>query len=123
MLKKNILKTIKSFSCYDIFRKTIPHIYNSVSEQQMVTFSVETDNVGIFFFNPEKGACELNTPPGTPAQVFLKYYHIEELAQKYEHLARQAVRVQAYLRMRIARVAFYKLRWKREKAVLVIQRC
>ncbi|XP_012938920.1 myosin-IIIb [Aplysia californica] len=56
------------------------------------------------------------------SKVFLKYYHVEELAQKYEEVCQKIVRVQAYIRMWLARSRFYQLRWKRDKAALMIQR-
>ncbi|CAL1536312.1 unnamed protein product [Lymnaea stagnalis] len=56
------------------------------------------------------------------SKVFLKYYHVEELAQRYEDMCQKVVRVQAYIRMWLARTRFYQLRWKREKASIVIQK-
>ncbi|CAG5130111.1 unnamed protein product, partial [Candidula unifasciata] len=55
-------------------------------------------------------------------KVFLKYYHVEELAQRYEDVCRKVIRVQSYIRMWLARTRFYKLRWKRDKASVMIQK-
>uniref|UniRef100_A0A2C9JCM7 non-specific serine/threonine protein kinase n=1 Tax=Biomphalaria glabrata TaxID=6526 RepID=A0A2C9JCM7_BIOGL len=56
------------------------------------------------------------------SKVFLKYYHVEELAQCYEDMCQKVVRVQAYVRMWLARTRFYKMKWNREKACIVIQK-
>ncbi|RUS88469.1 hypothetical protein EGW08_003727, partial [Elysia chlorotica] len=56
------------------------------------------------------------------SKVFLKYYHVEFLAQAYEKICQKIVRVQAYIRMWLARSRFYQLKWKRDKASVVIQK-
>ncbi|XP_059179629.1 myosin-IIIb-like [Physella acuta] len=56
------------------------------------------------------------------SKVFLKYYHVEDLAQRYEDMCQKIVRVQSYIRMWLARTRFYQFRWRREKASIVIQK-
>ncbi|GFR80399.1 myosin IIIA [Elysia marginata] len=56
------------------------------------------------------------------SKVFLKYYHVEYLAQAYEAMCQKIVRVQAYVRMWLARSRFYQLKWKRDKASIIIQK-
>ncbi|KAK3767679.1 hypothetical protein RRG08_022713 [Elysia crispata] len=56
------------------------------------------------------------------SKVFLKYYHIEFLAQAYEAMCQKIVRVQAYVRMWLARSRFSQMRWKRDKASIVLQK-
>ncbi|KAH9524024.1 Myosin-IIIb [Bulinus truncatus] len=56
------------------------------------------------------------------SKVFLKYYHVEVLAQHYEEMCHKVVRVQSYIRMWLARTRFHQLKWKREKASIIIQK-
>ena len=56
-------------------------------------------------------------------QVFLKYYHIEELARLYENLTRKVVLIQSCVRSWLARTRFYKIRWERQKAAVTVQKC
>ena len=56
-------------------------------------------------------------------QVFLKYYHIELLARKSEDFLRKVTRIQAVFRMILTRNRYYELKWRREKAVIQMQRC
>ncbi|XP_070187968.1 myosin-IIIb-like isoform X1 [Littorina saxatilis] len=55
-------------------------------------------------------------------KVFLKYYHIEELARLYENLQRRVVMVQACVRSWMCRTRFYKMKWQREKAAVTVQK-
>ncbi|KAL8563942.1 hypothetical protein ACOMHN_059372 [Nucella lapillus] len=55
-------------------------------------------------------------------KVFLKYYHIEELARLYEHLSRTVVVIQSCVRSWLARTRFFKMRWERQSAALTVQR-
>ncbi|XP_033727991.1 LOW QUALITY PROTEIN: myosin-IIIb-like [Pecten maximus] len=54
-------------------------------------------------------------------KVFLKYYHIEQLARKYETYHRKVITLQSVIRSWHARSLFYKTKWKREKAATLIQ--
>ncbi|KAJ8320831.1 hypothetical protein KUTeg_002418 [Tegillarca granosa] len=55
-------------------------------------------------------------------KVFLKYYHIEILARRYEDLNKKVILVQSQIRMWLARTKFYRIKWKREKSAIIIQK-
>ncbi|XP_076468254.1 myosin-IIIb-like isoform X2 [Babylonia areolata] len=55
-------------------------------------------------------------------KVFLKYYHIEELARLYERLTQKVVVIQCCVRSWLARTHFFRMRWERQSAALVIQK-
>ncbi|KAL8623918.1 hypothetical protein ACOMHN_054259 [Nucella lapillus] len=55
-------------------------------------------------------------------KVFLKYYHVEELAQLYENLTHRVVLVQSLVRAWIARFRFRKIRIRRQQAAVTVQR-
>ncbi|PVD37741.1 hypothetical protein C0Q70_00342 [Pomacea canaliculata] len=56
------------------------------------------------------------------SKVFLKYYHVEELARRYDALCRKVVLVQSCFRAWLARSKFYKMKWQREKAAITVQK-
>ena len=67
--------------------------------------------------------CVLSQSVAVCVQVFLKYYHVEELARLYENLTRRVVMVQSVVRSWMARTRFYKMRWERQKAAVTVQKC
>ncbi|XP_060080055.1 myosin-IIIb-like [Ylistrum balloti] len=54
-------------------------------------------------------------------KVFLKYYHIEQLARKYEAYHRKVVTLQSVIRGWHARTRFFQTKWQRDKAATLIQ--
>ena len=56
-------------------------------------------------------------------QVFLKNYHIEMLLRQLEDFQRKVTKIQAVFRMILTRNKYYKLKWRKEKAVVQMQRC
>lgn len=56
-------------------------------------------------------------------QVFLKYYHVEELTRKYEEYLKKVVLAQAVARKWIAMRRYDQLRWRREKSSVIVQKC
>lgn len=56
-------------------------------------------------------------------QVFLKYYHVEQLARLYEERNKKITCIQATIRRFLAINQFHRLKWQREKAVTKIQAC
>nr|XP_022321566.1 myosin-IIIb-like isoform X3 [Crassostrea virginica] len=57
------------------------------------------------------------------SKVFLKYYHIEQLARMFEERNKKITCIQAAVRRFLAINQFHKLKWQREKAVIKIQAC
>ncbi|XP_076088130.1 myosin-IIIb-like isoform X1 [Mytilus galloprovincialis] len=55
------------------------------------------------------------------SKVFLKYYHMEQLARVFEERNKKVVIIQSAVRMWQAQNKFLKLKWQREKAVVKIQ--
>ncbi|XP_052720135.1 myosin-IIIb-like isoform X3 [Crassostrea angulata] len=56
-------------------------------------------------------------------KVFLKYYHVEQLARLYEQRNKKITCIQATVRRFLAINQFHRLKWQREKAVTKIQAC
>ncbi|XP_061169935.1 myosin-IIIb-like isoform X3 [Saccostrea echinata] len=56
-------------------------------------------------------------------KVFLKYYHVEQLARMYEERNKKITCIQAAIRRYLAISQFHRLKWQREKAVTKIQAC
>ncbi|XP_021363725.1 myosin-IIIb-like isoform X3 [Mizuhopecten yessoensis] len=54
-------------------------------------------------------------------KVFLKYYHIEQLARQYEAYHRKVITLQSVIRSWHARTLYYRNKWQREKAATLIQ--
>ncbi|XP_052079957.1 myosin-IIIb-like isoform X6 [Mytilus californianus] len=55
------------------------------------------------------------------SKVFLKYYHMEQLARIFEERNKKVIVIQSAVRMWQAQNKFLKLKWQREKAVVKIQ--
>lgn len=55
-------------------------------------------------------------------KVFLKYYHVEELARQFENLQRRVIQVQACVRSWMQRTRFYKMKWQQNKAAVTVQK-
>ncbi|XP_013411135.1 myosin-IIIb isoform X2 [Lingula anatina] len=55
-------------------------------------------------------------------KVFLKYYHMEQLARRYEEHIRHIVKAQAQVRMYLAREKYLRTRWDRQRSALLIQK-
>ncbi|XP_071101472.1 myosin-IIIb-like isoform X1 [Haliotis cracherodii] len=55
-------------------------------------------------------------------KVFLKYYHVEELARRYESFYEKLILVQACVRRWLSRTRFFRMKWQRDKAALIMQK-
>ncbi|KAL5006118.1 hypothetical protein ScPMuIL_017276 [Solemya velum] len=54
-------------------------------------------------------------------KVFLKYYHIEQLARKFEDYNKHVIQIQSVIRMWRTKHQLYQMKWQREKATVRIQ--
>ncbi|XP_052238013.1 myosin-IIIb-like isoform X2 [Dreissena polymorpha] len=55
-------------------------------------------------------------------KVFLKFYHVEMLARRYEDVHHKIVLIQSVIRMHLARNRYYNWKWQLEKTAIVLQK-